>query len=139
MVEISIVGDIVAELGECPVWNVAEQKLYWEDIDGRKIHCTDPVSETTISRELPGRPGSFVFTKTPGRLLVAMETDLVWLDWDSGAIEHFVSVEESLLANRLNDGRCDYSGRYIVGTMHPDVSKKQRSGSLYSILSLIHI
>ena len=133
MVEISRVGEVVAELGECPLWNIAEQKLYWEDIDGKKIHCTDLATETTISRELPGRPGSFVFTQTPGRLLVAMETDLVWLDWESGATEQFVSVEDAAMANRLNDGRCDNSGRYIVGTMYPDVSKKQRSGSLYSI------
>ena len=133
MVEIVRVGDVVAELGECPVWSASEQKLYWEDIEGQRIHCTDPVSGDTVSREVPGRPGSFVFTKTPGRLLVALETNLVWLDWETGAVEHFVSVEEETSVNRLNDGRCDHAGRYIVGTMHPVPAEMQSTGSLYSI------
>lgn len=133
MVEIEVAGDVVAMLGECPVWNIEEQALYWEDIEGKRIHRFDPSTGKTVSRELPGRPGSFVFTQTPGRLLVAMEADLEWLDWESGAIEHFVAVEDPALGNRLNDGRCDHAGRYIVGTMHPDSAAKLSKGHLYSI------
>lgn len=133
MVEVSRVSNVVAELGECPVWNDSEQQLYWEDIEGKKIHRTDPTTEATETIELPGRPGSFVFTKTPGRLLVAMETDLVWLDWASGETETFVPIEDSDSGNRLNDGRCDHNGRYVVGTMHPVPAEKKSTGSLYSI------
>ena len=28
-------------VGECPVWSVAEQALYWVDIEGKKIHRFD--------------------------------------------------------------------------------------------------
>ena len=97
---IARVGSEVALLGECPVWSATEQRLYWEDIDGRVIHRTDPVTEITETRELPGRPGSFVFTQTPGRLLVAMETSLEWLDWESGGLSHFVDVEDVDRGNR---------------------------------------
>lgn len=133
MPEISIVGDVVAQLGECPLWHPDEQVLYWEDIEGRAIHRFDPVTETTETRQLPGRPGSFVLTDTPGRLLVAMETDLHWLDWEAGTLDHFVSVEDPAKANRLNDGRCDPAGRFIVGTMHPDPDARLVTGHLYSI------
>ena len=133
MVEVSRVGDIAAQLGECPVWNVEEQMLYWEDIEAKVIHRTDPNTETTISRDLPGRPGSFVFSQTPGRLLVASETSLQWLDWESGEVDEFVQAEDSDRGNRLNDGRCDHAGRYIVGTMHPDSDARRFDGSLYSI------
>ena len=133
MVEIARVGSEVALLGECPVWSATEQRLYWEDIDGRVIHRTDPVTEITETRELPGRPGSFVFTQTPGRLLVAMETSLEWLDWESGGLSHFVDVEDVDRGNRLNDGRCDHAGRYVVGTMHPVPEARRFDGSLYSI------
>lgn len=132
MVEIVRIGDIAAQLGEGPVWNADDQRLYWADIDGTAIHCTDPTTGTSESRTLPGRPGSFVFTQTPGRLLVAIETALEWFDWETGAIERFVEVEAGS-SNRLNDGRCDYHGRYIVGTMHPDTSAKMSEGALYSI------
>ena len=133
MVDVSVVGDVVAALGECPLWSGAEQALYWEDIDGRVIHRYDPATDTTESRQLSGRPGSFVATETPGRFLVAMETDLVWLDWDSGQTEFFTSVEDEALGNRLNDGRCDHAGRFVVGTMWPESEAGEFNGSLYSI------
>ena len=133
MVEIDVVGDVVAALGECPVWVGAEQALYWEDIDGKQIHRYDPAIDATTTRLLNGRPGSFVTTQTPGRFLVGMETDVVWLDWESGRIEHLVSVEDSTSGNRLNDGRCDHAGRYIAGTMWPVAEAGTSSGALYSI------
>lgn len=133
MVEIDVVGDVVAALGECPVWVADEQALYWEDIDGLQIHRYDPTSDVTTSRTLPGRPGSFVTTATPGRFLVGMETQAVWLDWASGTIETFVDIERPTLGNRLNDGRCDHAGRFIVGTMWPDADAGQFNGGLYTI------
>lgn len=133
MVEIARVGSEVALLGECPVWSETDQCLYWEDIDGKAIHRTDPITQAIESRDLPGRPGSFVFTQTPGRLLVAMENSLEWLDWASGEVSHFIDVEAVSLGNRLNDGRCDHAGRYVVGTMHPVAEAGRFDGSLYSI------
>ena len=133
MDEVSRVGDVTAQLGECPVWHPGEQLLYWEDIDGKALHRTNPATEQTETRELPGRPGSFAFTETPGRLMLATETTLEWFDWQSGHLDHFVEVEDPARGNRLNDGRCDHAGRFIVGTMHPDSSRRDFDGSLYSI------
>jgi sugar lactone lactonase YvrE len=62
-----------------------------------------------------------------------METDLLWLDWATGTTSLFVNVETSVAGNRLNDGRCDHAGRYIVGTMHPVPDEGHAQGSLYSI------
>ena len=133
MAEVEVVGSVVASLGECPVWRGAEQALYWEDIDGKAIHRYDPSSGQTETRNLPGRPGSFVFTQTPGRLLVATESELHWLDWESGELSLFVEAEDPARGNRMNDGRCDPEGRFIVGTMHPDADARRFDGSLYSI------
>lgn len=133
MVEVARIGSVVASLGECPVWNESDQRLYWEDINARVIHSTDPDTEITESRELPGRPGSFVFSQVPGRLLVAMESALEWFEWETGELTHFVDVEEGMPGNRLNDGRCDHAGRYVVGTMHSDPEAGRFDGRLYSI------
>ena len=133
MVEVEQVGSVVASLGECPVWSGDEQVLYWEDIEGRAIHRYDPSVDITDTRVLPGRPGSFVLSATRGRFLVAMETDLVWMDWSTGETETFVGVEDPSRGNRLNDGRCDPVGRYVVGTMHPIPEEAHFVGSLYSI------
>jgi sugar lactone lactonase YvrE len=133
MVEVEQVGSVVASLGECPVWSGDEQALYWEDIDGRAIHRYDPATDATDTRDLPGRPGSFVLSAKPGRFLVAMETELVWLDWATGLLTPFTVVEDASAGNRLNDGRCDPAGRYVVGTMHPSPEESHFVGSLYSI------
>lgn len=120
-------------LGECPVWSVAEQVLYWVDIDGRRVNRHDPAAANNESRSLPGRPGSIALTAEAGHLLVAMEHELVWLEWSTGEISPWVELEPAALGNRCNDGRTDPAGRMIVGTMWPDTSEGRTSGSLYSI------
>ncbi len=133
MTTIERVSQSPAELGECPVWSAAEQLLYWADIDGQSIHRHDPTSGTEEVRRLEGRPGSFVLTQEPGRLLVAVEHELVWLDWATGATELFVSLETAGTGNRLNDGRCDPAGRYVVGSMYADTTAGRSTGRLHRV------
>ncbi len=133
MTAIERVSESPAQLGECPVWSGTEAVLYWADIDGRTIHRHDPSSGSEERRELPGRPGSFVLTETIGRLLVAMEHELVWLDWAGGAIEPFVALEPAGTGNRLNDGRCDPAGRYVVGSMYADTRAGKTTGVLHRV------
>ena len=40
--EVTCVLDARAELGECPVWSVPEQVLYWVDIRAPALHRLDP-------------------------------------------------------------------------------------------------
>ncbi|MEM7286552.1 MAG: SMP-30/gluconolactonase/LRE family protein [Actinomycetota bacterium] len=122
-----------AELGEGPVWSGGEQALYWADIDGKRIHRHDPSSGAEEVRELPGRPGSFVLSQTTGRLLVAMEHELVWLDWASGSLEPWIALEPAGTGNRLNDGKCDPVGRYVVGSMYEDTKAGITSGILHRV------
>ena len=127
------IGDQVALLGECPLWSDAEQVLYWVDIEGRKVHRYDPSTSSTTTREMRGRPGSIALSKFPGRLLVAQEFQLLWLDWDTGQERLFADVEDPATGNRLNDGRCDPSGRFVVGTMFPDGMAGKSQGYLYQV------
>lgn len=133
MTTIDIIAAVGAQLGECPIWSVDEQVLYWEDIDGQKIHRHDPATGANTERALPGRPGSFAFTSTPGRLAVAMEHQLVAFDWDSGEITVLADLEAAGTGNRLNDGRCDPAGRYIVGSMYETVSDNRTTGILHQV------
>ena len=38
MADVTCVLDARAELGECPVWSVEEQALYWVDIRAPALH-----------------------------------------------------------------------------------------------------
>ncbi len=133
MPDVKVAVSIPALLGECPVWDEREQCLYWIDIEGRKISRFDPVAGTNQSLETEGRPGSFVLTSDPGVLLVAVENELRWLHWKSGQSEHFVSLEPAGNGNRLNDGKTDRAGRYIVGSMYENPNDGRATGTLYSV------
>ncbi len=131
--EVSCVLPAAAKLGECPVWDGRLDRLLWVDIDGRRVHRFDPATGGDEERTLPGRPGSIALTADPGRLLVAVEHDLVWLDWDSGAITPWVQLEEPREGVRLNDGRCDPAGRFWVGSMYVRTAERLFQGMLHRI------
>jgi L-arabinonolactonase len=122
-----------AKLGECPVWDERLGRLYWVDIDGRRVHRFDPATGDDEERSLPGRPGSIAMTADSDRLLVAMEHLLVWLEWESGEVTPWFELEEERPGVRLNDGRCDPAGRFWVGSMHVPSSAHRFAGMLHRI------
>lgn len=109
-------------LGECPVWSSTEQVLYWLDIDGRLVHRFNPATTADETRELPGRPGSLATTHQTGRLLLAVEHQLLWFDWASGSLDPFVDLAAPS-PDRLNDGRTDPAGRFVVGSIQADTAQ----------------
>lgn len=121
---IDVVLPTRARLGECPVWDPEQRVLWWIDIDGRRIHRTDPSTSNDEVREIDGRPGSIVLTSDPDRLVAGVEHAIVDVDWSTGELTERVVVEhDQARPTRLNDGRCDQRGRYWLGSMHdPDVS-----------------
>lgn len=122
-----------AALGECPVWSVTEQVLYWTDIDGREIHRFDPSTGTDERCSLGLRPGSFALTSDPGKLLVAAEHRVGFVDWDEHSFEPWIDLESPDTGNRMNDGRTDPTGRFWVGSMYERPSEGRRTGALHRV------
>ncbi len=130
MVDIDVVAHEADALGECPVWSASEEALYWADIDGKAIHRLDPSSGAVDTRVLAGRPGAFSFTGTPGRLVVGMEHQVGFVDWETATFQPFADLEPADNGNRLNDGKCDPAGRFVIGSMTED----RRAGPMTGIL-----
>ena len=123
-----------ARLGECPLWDPGDEVLYWTDIEGRVLHRFDPVTGLDSARGMPGRVGSFVRGAGPGELVLAMEHELVRYRWaDPGSFEPLMELGEFAPGNRLNDGRTDPVGRFVVGTMHDDPTAGRSSGTLQRV------
>ena len=122
-----------ARLGECPLWSAAEARLYWVDIDERRVHRFDPAAGSDEEREVPGRPGSIAFTDVVGRLLVSSENRLGFLDFVSGGWTQWVELEPAGSGNRMNDGRCDPAGRFWVGSIFVPTSARKRTGMLHRV------
>jgi sugar lactone lactonase YvrE len=122
-----------AMLGESPVWSDREAALFWVDIDGQAVHRFDPATGLDETRPAPGRPGSLALTAEAGRLLVAIEERLAFLDWDSAEWADWIGLEPRGSGNRLNDGQTDPAGRFWVGSMFAGSGPRQPSGLLHRI------
>jgi sugar lactone lactonase YvrE len=118
-------------LGECPLWDVRSQSLYW--IDGRSalVHRYTPASGAKAQWQAPAHIGSIALCES-GRLLLALEHDFHLLDVDSGALVPLgAGVTHGAERMRLNDGRCDRGGRFVVGSM--TLGRAEPEGALYQL------
>ena len=129
-VSVTCVLDIRAELGECPLWCSSEQALYWVDIYEGKLNRFDPSSGRNRTWTLPEPIGSFALC-ADGAALLALKSGLYRYDLKSEALEPLAQPEAHLPNNRLNDGRCDFQGRFWIGSMQDPVDPDHPAGTLY--------
>ncbi|BCS45046.1 MULTISPECIES: SMP-30/gluconolactonase/LRE family protein [Pseudomonas] len=128
---IEIVVDVKTTLGEGPVWDVEQQRLYWIDsFDGRVLRCTDDGRELR-AWDVGQKIGSMALRRSGDAALVALQTGIYNLDLPTGDLELIVDPEPGLPDNRLNDGKVDRHGRFIVGSM--DTREDQASAKLYRL------
>ena len=119
-----------SQLGEGAVWNHRTGQLYWVDITGKLLNIYTP--RLDITREL--YTGQLIGTVVPaesGRVLVALEHGIYFLDPDTGTKQLILYPEGEPEGNRFNDGKCDPAGRFWVGTM--SVNGIPGRGSLYRL------
>jgi sugar lactone lactonase YvrE len=124
-------GEPKAVLGEGPVWDVAEARLYWVDCVGKKLHRYDPRSEKTETWALPQSPGSYALRANGGGLIMAYRNGLALIDPARGKEEPLPTGPLDFAKERFNDGKCDRKGRFWTGTI--DRRLKDPVGSLYRI------
>ncbi|MDU8454786.1 SMP-30/gluconolactonase/LRE family protein [Pseudomonas syringae group sp. J254-4] len=128
---IEIVVDVKTTLGEGPVWDVEQQRLYWIDsFDGRVLRCTDDGRELR-AWDVGQKIGSMALRRNGDAALVALQSGIYNLDLPTGDLELIVDPEPGLPNNRLNDGKVDRQGRFIVGSM--DTQEDQASAKLYRL------
>lgn len=115
-------------LGESVFWHPKKRKIFWVDIEGKKVHCSNHMNGETISFDTQERVGCIV-PEESGTILMALENGISRLDTDTGITTHLLSIEERVEGKRFNDGKCDALGRFWVGSM----SEQKGFGSLYCI------
>jgi len=104
-------------LGEGPIWDAARQRLLWVDIAGGLVLEGSLGGDriTEIRRhQFEGNVGAVTIDEA-GRLLVAAQEQLVILDLE-GARTEVARIVPRGQTRRLNDGKTDPVGRYLVGT-----------------------
>lgn len=119
MVEPDVVVEARARLGEGPVWDDRDRRLYWVDVLDRAVHVHDPAGEPDRVIDI-GIHVSAIAPRESGGLLLAVADGFRALDPATGAQTTLATVEHPGPAARFNDGGCDPSGRFWAGTMAYD-------------------
>jgi len=109
-------------LGEGAFWDFKNQKLYWVDIEGKKLHIYNPDSKMNQILSTPTRIGTVVPIDNK-EAIIALEDGVYKIDTYTGDIELLSDVESKQVENRFNDGKCDINGNLWVGSMHLDQNK----------------
>jgi len=115
-VSLTIALDVRAELGECPIWSVEEQALYFVDIKGRALHRFAPATGEHRTFAMPEEIGCIGFRKGGG-FIAGFRSGLWLLDADGSRLQKLADNPEDQRTSRFNDGRVDPAGRYLAGTI----------------------
>jgi sugar lactone lactonase YvrE len=115
-------------VGEGPVWDVAEQALYFIDILGKKVLRFDPASGETRDWDVPDIIGSMAL-RVGGGAIVALANGVHTLDFETGTCTMLASSPDLNDQVQLADGKVDRRGRFIVGSS--DRGMKDARGKLY--------
>ena len=128
---IEILLDVKTTLGEGPVWDVDQQRLYFIDsMDGRVFRC-DAEGRDLRAWDVPGKIGSMALRKDGGGAIVSLDSGFWLLDFATGDCELMHDPEPGMDGNRINDGKCDRRGRFFAGSM--DTMEEGANGALYRV------
>ena len=117
---IDSISSDACRLGECAIWCVSSQTLWWVDVlepalwrlDAPTGHCSRlPVKARRI--------GSLAL-REQGGLLLACENGIYAYDPDTGEQNFLIDPEPGAVGYRKNDGRCDWAGNFWVGTLREE-------------------
>lgn len=128
---IDVLLDVKTTLGEGPLWDPEQERLYWIDsFDGRVFRATADGRELR-AWDVPGKIGSMALRRDGEGAIVSLQRGFHTLDFRTGDVELIHDPEPGLPNNRLNDGKVDKRGRFVAGSM--DTMEEGPNGALYSL------
>ena len=123
-----VVADVPCLLAEGPLWHPDEGRLYWTDIDGKRIYRLDPdTGKVQIACEPLMRVGGMTL-QPDGAIALFGDDGKISLLLDDQLTPILPGHPEEQ-GNRFNDVFADPLGRVFAGTM----STPERQGRLYRV------
>ncbi|MDW5442055.1 SMP-30/gluconolactonase/LRE family protein [Polaromonas sp. SM01] len=120
--------------GESPVWQVAEQALYWVDIPARQLCRWLAATGEITTWRAPEMLACIAQGSRPGHWVAGLETGIFELQTLPGGelgSQLLAGVDHAQPGMRFNDGRCDRQGRFWAGTMVMNMGLASTAGALY--------
>lgn len=130
MTVLSIVANYHCRVGENPLWDEREGRLYWADIESARLFRVDHASGAHECFYRDERPGAMIggFTFQADGSLLLFEVDCIAQLSKSGTRRVLVR-DIDLEMQRFNDVIADPEGRVFAGT----IGKTAHSGGLFRI------
>lgn len=117
-------------VGEGPVWDVAEQSMYYIDILEQKVLRWHPETGAQAEWAVPQMIGSMAL-REQGGAIVALVDGIHELDFTTGEVTPLALMEPADPAIQLADGKVDRAGRFVFGTSHRKAAEPL--GGLHSL------
>lgn len=119
--------------GEGPVWDEAEQVLYWVDLTGERFFRYWPTTGKYESY-FTGAQIGVLAVREQGGLVMATNKGFAFWDWAGGKLEFIGNPEAGRPTMRFNDGAVDPQGRFWAGSMSNEAAEQAAgAGSLYRL------
>lgn len=131
MSDFELAWDSRCSVAESPVWDEANRRLLFCDIDGKRINALTVDTDARESWEFPEVVGSFGLCRS-GRLVVAQRHHVVLFDPRTGSLTNLTDKVDEPATNRLNDGKVGPDGAFWVGSMDGN-SPRQMIAALYRV------
>ncbi|CAL8475827.1 MULTISPECIES: SMP-30/gluconolactonase/LRE family protein [Caballeronia] len=140
MPEVRLLVDANNHLGEGPLWDVKEERLYWIDSTAAEIYSCRADGSDVKRYFVPRHIGSMALRERGGAV-VALANGLHFYDFDAQTVQFIADPESDDPETRFNDGKVDRRGRFVAGTMSYDFDRydadrgqrSTRSGGLYRL------
>jgi sugar lactone lactonase YvrE len=123
--QIEVVLDAGAIIGEAPTWAPAERALYWVDVKKPALYRYDPGSREQRAWGMTSDIGGFALLADSSGAVVALREGIYRLDFASGSLMRLAPPPFDPALFRFNEGACDSAGRFWVGVMFDPLEEQQ--------------
>jgi L-arabinonolactonase len=117
-------------LGEGPLWDVEEERLYWIDSYAPCVHRADLKGGDRRTWRVPEPIGSMALREKGGAVL-SLRSGFHFLDFETGEVTRINETHGKELRPRVNDGKVDRQGRFVAGSM--DFEESEPVGKLFRL------
>ena len=134
----SIVSDDISILGESPIWDEIYQRLYWVDIESKRLHAWSFLDNKKLEWNFNSRICAISLTKNHEELICAFDKFFAFFNIITQKVTKLINQTNLPENVRFNDGKTDGYGRFWCGTMSESNPTKPE-GAIYLLDNNLNI